>query len=444
MVEETPRETLIEEFVARIQKGLSYRKALAALLLAGIRNIQPRPSVGFKFHAVLVVHSAHQIAQASPAVDRWLPILWALDHFKASQAADAREGDWTMSAADPRVVRPHTDMARAFTEAMDRWDETAADAVAATLAEHATPEECFELFARYAARDIRSIGHKAIYVANGWRTLETIGWQHAAPVLRSLAYALLAREGSDPLKGDDRVDRPWRRNRDLAARIESGWVSGKADSKATADMLDLLRRGDESETADGVLDLIHRGVGAESVWDALMAGAAELLMRNPGIFSLHAVTTANAMRTLYERSTSDETRRMILLQFASFLPFYRRGSGSDVRIDQLVPLEESAGPTVEDICGAIGRDNSAAARQVLSYLARSSSPKALFDALNRLVFLKGNDSHDYKFSAAALEDYYRLSPDWRDRYLAASVFWLNGHGAPDNGLVTRARHALGS
>jgi hypothetical protein len=31
---------------------------LAALLLAGVRNIQPRP-VGFKFHAVLVVNSAH-------------------------------------------------------------------------------------------------------------------------------------------------------------------------------------------------------------------------------------------------------------------------------------------------------------------------------------------------------------------------------------------------
>jgi hypothetical protein len=349
-----------------------------------------------------------------------------------------------MSAANPPIVSPNTDASRAFVDAMDQWDETAADAAAATLAEKASPDECFELFARYTARDIRSIGHKAIYVANGWRTLETIGWQHAQPVLRSLAYALLAREGSDPLKGDDRVDRPWRRNRELAPRIGSGWRTGKVDSEATADMLDLMRRGDETETADGVIDLLHRGVGAESVWDGLMAGAAELLMRNPGIFSLHAVTTANALRYIFERSTSDETQRLILLQFASFLPFYRRGSGSDVRIDQLAPPEESTATTVEDICGAIGRDNAAAARQVLSYLARGSSPEELFDALNRLVFLKGNDFHDYKFSAAALEDYHRLSPAWRDRYLAASVFWLNGFEAPDNDLVTRARSALAS
>jgi hypothetical protein len=58
------------------------------------------------------------------------------------------------------------------------------------------------------------------------------------------------------------------------------------------------------------------------------------------------------------------------------------------------------------------------------------------------VFLKGNDSHDYKFSAAVFEDYLQASPAWRDRQLAASVYWLNGSGAPDNELVQRARQAL--
>src|SRR5262249_12614417 len=52
LLEETPRERLLEEVAARIKRGLNYRELLAALLLAGVRNIQPRP-VGFKFHAVL-------------------------------------------------------------------------------------------------------------------------------------------------------------------------------------------------------------------------------------------------------------------------------------------------------------------------------------------------------------------------------------------------------
>ena len=65
LLEDTPRERLLEEVAARIKRGLSYRELLAALLLAGVRNIQPRP-VGFKFHAVLVVNSAHLASIASP------------------------------------------------------------------------------------------------------------------------------------------------------------------------------------------------------------------------------------------------------------------------------------------------------------------------------------------------------------------------------------------
>ena len=65
------------------------------------------------------------------------------------------------------------------------------------------------------------------------------------------------------------------------------------------------------------------------------------------------------------------------------------------------------------------------------------------DAARRLVFLKGNDAHDYKFSSAVLEDYGHVSPHWRNRYLAASLFYLPGSGAPDNALVGRTRAASG-
>src|SRR5436190_21064683 len=50
-IEETPRNRLLEEIAGRIRGGLTYKELLAALLLAGVRNIQPRPNVGFKFHA---------------------------------------------------------------------------------------------------------------------------------------------------------------------------------------------------------------------------------------------------------------------------------------------------------------------------------------------------------------------------------------------------------
>ena len=63
-----------------------------------------------------------------------------------------------------------------------------------------------------------------------------------------------------------------------------------------------------------------------------------------------------------------------------------------------------------DDCGA----------QDAAYLHENPQPEKLIGAARQLVFVKGRNSHDYKFSSAVLEDYYHVSPPWRDRYLAAS------------------------
>jgi hypothetical protein len=79
---------------------------------------------------------------------------------------------------------------------------------------------------------------------------------------------------------------------------------------------------------------------------------------------------------------------------------------------------------------------------ILTRYGWRSCPGWLADAARRLIFLKGRDSHDYKFSSAVLEDYAILSPAWRDRFLAASVFNLRGAGDPDSDHVQRTRAAL--
>ena len=89
-----------------------------------------------------------------------------------------------------------------------------------------------------------------------------------------------------------------------------------------------------------------------------------------------------------------------------------------------------------------GQDRPTAARKTFAYLQNGGSARKLIDAARVLVFLKGTNSHDYKFSSAALEDYFHLSPSWRDRYLAASVFLLKSSTARDNPLVQRSRAAL--
>src|SRR5437016_10757011 len=99
LIEDTPREKLFTVVAELMRHGIGYQPLLAGLLLAGVRSIQPRP-VGFKFHAVLVVNSAHLASLAAPDSDRWLPLFWALDNFKASQARNQQEGGWFMGPPD--------------------------------------------------------------------------------------------------------------------------------------------------------------------------------------------------------------------------------------------------------------------------------------------------------------------------------------------------------
>jgi len=446
LLEDTPRERLLEEVASRIHSGLSYREILTALLLAGVRGIQPRP-VGFKFHSVLVVNSAHLASLSSPDSDRWLPIFWALDYFKSAQAQNVREGDWTMAAPDDSKVPTAGAARKAFIDAMDKWDEAAADVAVTGLARTAGAQEIFETFCRYGARDFREIGHKAIYVANSWRTLQAIGWQHAEPVLRSLAYGLLDRGGDpNPANADFEADRPWRQNQSTAEKIRPDWLDGKPNSSASTELLQALRQASPEEASAKVVELLNRCVAPQSIWDAIFDAAAELLMRRPGILSLHALTSTNALHYAFKASSTDETRRLLLLQNAAFLTLFRGNERElkSLHLDELEPaIEIDRKPTtVDEIFAEISRDRLKAAGKTLAWLKQNPAPREFLTAARRLVFLKGNNAHDYKFSSAVLEDYQNISHGWRDQYLAASVFNLRGSGDADNQLVKRTRAAL--
>ncbi len=448
LLEDTPREKLLEEVAGRIRGGLSYRDVLAALLLAGVRNVQPRPEVGFKFHAVLVVNSAHLASLASPDAHRWLPIFWALDYFKDAQAQDVREGDWSMRPVDEASVPSASQARAAFSQAMDQWDVSKADVAVAGLARTAGVNEIFELLFRYGARDFRSIGHKAIFVANSLRTLNVIGYHYAEPVLRSLAYALQLHEGDNPANRDGEPDLPWRHNIERARKFRANWLEGQLDSGATTEMLASLRQGNQDETAEKVVELVNRQIAPQAIWDAMFVGAGELLVRQPGIVALHAVTTSNALRYAWDTTDSDDTRRMILLQNASFLSMFRqamsgRGSVKEFKLDEMQPTSLEGSQPVQEIFVDVSRDKMKAAGKMLSYLQSHPDPKELIDAARVLIFLKGNNAHDYKFSSAVLEDYQNVSAAWRGRYLASSVFNLRGAEGDDNALVQRTRAALG-
>lgn len=438
LIEETSRERLIEEMGSKVRKGLPYTDVLAALLLAGVRNVQPRP-VGFKFHTVLSVNAAHQSSLAGPDADRWLPLFWGLDNFKISQADEQKKTGWKQGPVDESKLPSPSKAKKALIDALEAWDVEGVDAPTAAFVRTGGAHEVFELFTRYGARDFRDIGHKIIYVAGAWRVLSLIGWQHAEPVLRSLAQALQYYTGENPAKGDLDPDRPGRRNLELVKKIRADWREGKLDSAAAQDLVAAFRQGASPDLAQKTVDLLNGGLSAQSIWDAIHTAAGELLMSRVNIQSLHSQTTMNALHYCYEYTSDDETRRFLLLQAASFLPLFRGKLDKMVKLDDVEP---KAGASVEEIFADLPKDKMSASAKALGYLKDKGNPRPILDAARVLIFMKGKDAHDYKFSAAVLEDYYRVSPAWRDRFLASSLHYLKGSGDPDSGLVKRIREAV--
>jgi hypothetical protein len=441
-IEDTPRDKVFEVALAKLKAGLSYRDLLSGLFLAGIRNIKPRP-VGFKFHAVLVINSAHLLALAAPTDERLLPLFWALDNFKNSQAQDVREGDWTLQNVDEsHLPRPHK--ARAdFVKAMDAWDSDAADVAVAALTRSSGAAETMEAFWRYAVRDQRDIGHKAIFAAQCWRTLQTIGWTHAEPVLRSLAYGLL------DLQGDKRpvAVGPYEENLANVKKVREDWSVGRPDPGATKSLLETIRHADPVAASAEAVRLLNEGIAPGALWDAVALGGNEFLLKNPGIIAIHAVTASNALHYIFQASGDDSTRKLALLQAVGWLPFYRdRIKPSTLPgLDVMEPasLSSKGDEAVAEVFETVGKDRTLAAQKVLAFLREGGSPAPIFAAARRMIFHKGKDSHEYKYGAAVWEECLLVSdPKWQAPLAAASMAYVPGSSTPDSPLMKRAREAV--
>jgi len=118
---------------------------------------------------------------------------------------------------------------------------------------------------------------------------------------------------------------------------------------------------------------LNREIAPQAIWDALFVGAGELLVRQPGIVALHAVTSTNALRYAWDTSSSDDTRRMLLLQNAAFVSMFRqamtgRGPVKPYNLDEMQPVSlESEGPkAVQEIFADVSGDKMKAAGKVLT------------------------------------------------------------------------------
>lgn len=457
VIEETPRERIFEAAAGLLRARVGYRQFMAALYLAGIRNVDPR-TAGSRFHCVYVINSAHLLALESPAHERLLPLFWALDDFKGAQASRPRP-------MGPLVKRTPSgaDAVAALRAAVQAWDRDAAEVALAGMARTCGAAEAFEELWRLGARDFRPIGHKAIFVTNTWRTLQTIGWQHAEPAFRALGQAL-AGNGTQFENGLRYDDQCHRENEELirahSAALPPDWADdaasgAAADSAMAAALLAPMRAGSASTACRDALALLTGSKArAGAIWDVVHLAAAEFMLRRGDIGDLHAVTSVNALHFGFRMARFTETRLFLLLQAVGWMAHFARTGGLandpnpapgtnilDLESADIRVLDDPAA-AAESILSTMATARATSARSAFAYDKRHGNHSALFSAARRLVFTRATDTHDYKYLAAAFEDISAVSPTWRSHMFAASMLHVPAPTARESSVIQRAREAV--
>ena len=192
---------------------------------------------------------------------------------------------------------------------------------------------------------------------------------------------------------------------------------------------------------------MNDGIAPESLWDAVALAGNELMLLEPGIVPLHAVTSANALHYIFRNAADPATRSLALLQASGWVPLFRGRMSVEVdsEIDRIEPIPPSTvgEEAVEAIFSEISRDHRKAAAMTVGYIEAGGSADAIFAAARRAIFRKGRDSHDYKYGAAAWEEHQLAGdPKWRPSLAAAIMSKVPGSSTSESPLMRRAQEAV--
>jgi hypothetical protein len=458
LILETPRERCAQVLGEELRRGLSYRQALAGLLHAAVLHQGT--------HEIAMMFSAQRISGELPVKDALLPLFWAFDSL-ARRIASVRPKEPVIRPLATGTLPSPDKALRVLNEAVAAQDRPTAELAAVSLFRSIGARQTLELVWRYACRDGDNLGHKAIVCANIWRSLDSVGWEHAEIPLR---YVL---GGSAPIgRGTDGT---YESSRQLASqtqrKLPSDWSSAKADHKATLELYEEIRAARTASVVDWICQQLTGGtVTAGSAWDAIHLSAADLLYRfktreDMRGWPVHSVTSSNALHYAFRNTMDNETRLLLLLQAAARISdqMTRRaldkGQLRDIRIADLGPAEVSAEretaiqeifallpcKRLNDAAGdAVDRPNDdEACRKAFALLTVPSHRSAFIRSACELVNRKATwNAHDFKFPAAAFEDTGFISECWRPHFLAATVHAIHGPRSEDAPIFEQAREML--
>ena len=315
-IEETPRDRILDVAVDHLKNGLSYRDLLAGLFLAGIRNIKPHP-VGFKFHAVMVINSAHLLGQT--AVGRRPPAAAALGARHLQEVAGAGRQGRRLDARQGRRVPPAPAATRPGPSSSARWRPGTPTRPTPRSPPSAGPPARPRRWSRSggwpSATSATSATSRSSPRRAGGPCRRSAGSTPSPSSARSpsACSTSTATPATSPSAPTRRTSRTPRRSA----------TTGRPASPTPPPPAPCSRRSARPSPEDASAEaakLLNQGVSPDSLWDAVVLSGSELMMRSPGIVAIHATTSANALHYIYSASGDDTTRKLALLQAVGWQP----------------------------------------------------------------------------------------------------------------------------
>jgi nitrite reductase/ring-hydroxylating ferredoxin subunit len=319
---------------------------------------------------------------------------------------------------------------RRFVEVRDA--EGAERALVSAVRAGASPQQLADmLFA--AATDHRYLdgGHTLDFTNKALESLDVAGWEHAEPVLASLAPVLAFSERMEEANA-------WRNPVDLVVLLEDaferlsqpGSDPGSDPWTGRAELVDVLLNAEAAEILEALLSALREGASAVELASAVAFAAATRIARFPTSnefgdwdTALHTFTFANAVEQGLRRSPSRELLRGVL------------DAAMSVHLDRFLNVpaarlpEPDGGGDLEELPALLDGQQRVdeAAQLTVSYLAGRGEPDELVAALGACLLREDRNFHTIQCVEAAARQHELLDGEEARLPLIAAARYLAAH-----------------
>jgi nitrite reductase/ring-hydroxylating ferredoxin subunit len=321
---------------------------------------------------------------------------------------------------------------RQFVEVRDA--EGAERCIVSAVRVGASPAQLADmLFSAVTDHRYVTTGHMLDFTNKALEGLDVAGWEHAEPVLASLATGYAEAERMEESNA-------WRHPVDLVAILdgafeELGGAPGRGSWAGRDELVRVLLGEDAQAIADGLLAALREGATADELAGAVSYAAALRIARFPTSnefgdwdTALHTFTFANAVQQGLRRAPSAELLRGV---FDAAMSVYL-DRFLNVPATRLPEPDGSDDPSalLEELPGLLDRQQQVnqAGALVVSYLAAGGEPEALLAALGAALLREDRDFHTIQMVEAAFRQYASLggTPEG-GHVLVAAARYLAAH-----------------